>query len=152
MNNSINELNASQYIKYIAMTSSNNLTYSILEQIGNHEEDEVKYTDLLQELEDEEEKVKQMNTFVQQSEFTLDDILALELDYDTNYIKKDLIKIAEYYDISIRKKNKKDIITDIVEYETNSENTIMVERRKELWFYITEIQEDSYLSKYLIFD
>ena len=74
------------------------------------------------------------------------------MDYETNYIKKDLIKIAEYYDISIRKKNKKAIITDIVEYETNSENTIMVERRKELWFYITEIQEDSYLSKYLIFD
>ena len=134
------------------MTSNNNLTYSILEQVGNHEEDEVKYTDLLQELKDEEEKVKQLNTFVEPSEFTLDDIVALELDYETNYIKKDLIKIAEYYDISIRKKNKKEIITDIVEYETNSENTIMVERRKELWFYITEIQEDSYLSKYLIFD
>ena len=134
------------------MTSNNNLTYSILEQVGNHEEDEVKYTDLLQELKDEEEKVKQLNTFIEPSEFTLDDIVALELDYETNYIKKDLIKIAEYYDISIRKKNKKAIITDIVEYETNSENTIMVERRKELWFYITEIQEDSYLSKYLIFD
>ena len=134
------------------MTTNNNLTYSILEQVGNHEEDEVKYTDLLQELKDEEEKVKQLNTFVEPSEFTLDDIVALELDYETNYIKKDLIKIAEYYDISIRKKNKKEIITDIVEYETNSENTIMVERRKELWFYITEIQEDSYLSKYLIFD
>ena len=134
------------------MTSNNNLTYSILEQVGNHEEDEVKYTDLLQELKDEEEKVKQLNTFIEPSEFTLDDIVALELDYETNYIKKDLIKIAEYYDISIRKKNKKEIITDIVEYETNSENTIMVERRKELWFYITEIQEDSYLSKYLIFD
>ena len=152
MNNMINELNPSQYIKYIVMTSNNNLTYSILEQVGNHEEDEVKYTDLLQELKDEEEKVKQLNTFIEPSEFTLDDIVALELDYETNYIKKDLIKIAEYYDISIRKKNKKAIITDIVEYETNSENTIMVERRKELWFYITEIQEDSYLSKYLIFD
>ena len=152
MNNMINELNPSQYIKYIVMTSNNNLTYSILEQVGNHEEDEVKYTDLLQELKDEEEKVKQLNTFIEPSEFTLDDIVALELDYETNYIKKDLIKIAEYYDISIRKKNKKAIITDNVEYETNSENTIMVERRKELWFYITEIQEDSYLSKYLIFD
>ena len=134
------------------MTSNNNLTYSILEQVGNHEEEEIQYTDLLQELKNEEEKIEQMNSFVESTEFTLDDIVALQLDYDTNYLKKDLIKIAEYYDISVRKKNKKDIINEIVEYETNSENTIMVERRKELWFYITEIQEDSYLSKYLIFD
>ena len=37
-------------------------------------------------------------------EVTLDDITALEVEYDTNYIKKDLVKIAEYYEISIRKK------------------------------------------------
>ena len=35
----------------------------------------------------------------------MDDYIASELDYQTNYIKKDLEKIADYYEISKRKKN-----------------------------------------------
>ena len=143
---------------YIVMANQNNLTYSIFENVGNHEEeDAVEYADLMQQLKEQEEEMSRQNSIVESSdddnsEPTLDDIMALQLDYDSNYTKKDLVKIAEYYEISVRKKNKKDIIQDIVEYETNPENTIMVQRRKELWFYISEIQEDSYLSKYLIFD
>lgn len=141
------------------MANQNNLTYSIFENVGNHEEEDVvEYAELMQQLKEQEEEMSKKNNIVESSdddsinEPTLDDIMALQLDYDTNYTKKDLVKISEYYDISVRKKNKKDIIQDIVEYETNPENTIMVQRRKELWFYISEIQEDSYLSKYLIFD
>ena len=49
-------------------------------------------------------------------------------------------------------KNKQDLISEIVIFETSEENIAIVERRKELWFYINEIREDKYLSKYLIFD
>ena len=76
---------------------------------------------------------------------------ALELEYN-DYLKKDLVKICEYYKISTRKKRKGDLIDDIIEYELNSENFLFTERRKMLWEYIYELIEDEYLNKYIIFN
>ena len=76
---------------------------------------------------------------------------ALELEYN-DYLKKDLVKICEYYKISTRKKKKGDLIDDIIEYELNPENFLFTERRKMLWEYIYELIEDEYLNKYIIFN
>tara|TARA_X000000368_G_scaffold75127_1_gene55580 strand:+ start:5411 stop:5902 length:492 start_codon:yes stop_codon:yes gene_type:complete len=100
-----------------------------------------------------------------------DRILALSLSYDTNYKITDLSKIAEYYSISLTKlhhmenaianaKNKKknvkkkkdELIKDIVEFEEDELNTNVVNRRKELWFYIDELKSDKYLQKHIIFN
>ncbi len=129
---------------------TNNLNYSVFEPEIDDTIESTTYDDIMKEVEEEEKK--QTNSNIMFGEVTLDDITALEIEYDTNYIKKELIKIAEYYEISIRKKNKKDLISEIVIFETSGENIAIVERRKELWFYINEIREDKYLSKYLIFD
>lgn len=72
--------------------------------------------------------------------------------YDNEYTKKELSRIAEYYDISRRKKKKNDLIDDIVTFELNLLNSELVERRKRLWGYIEEIKIDKFLSKYLILD
>ena len=77
-----------------------------------------------------------------------DRILALSLSYDTNYKITDLSKIAEYYSISLTKLND-------IEYSDNKEdflNTNVVNRRKELWFYIDELKSDKYLQKHIIFN
>jgi len=76
---------------------------------------------------------------------------ALELEYN-EYLKKDLVKICEYYKLSVRKKKKADLIDDIIEYELNPENFLLTERRKMLWEYIYELIEDEYLNKYIIFN
>ncbi len=100
-----------------------------------------------------------------------DRILALSLSYDTNYKISDLSKIAEYYSISLTKlhdmenpntntKNKKknvkkkkdELIKDIVQFEEDKLNTNVVNRRKELWFYIDELKSDKYLQKHIIFN
>ena len=110
-----------------------------------------------------------------------DRILALSLSYDTNYKITDLSKIAEYYSISLTKlndiensnakvnsnansntnaKNKKknvkkkkdELIKDIVQFEEDELNTNVVNRRKELWFYIDELKSDKYLQKHIIFN
>tara|TARA_B100001059_G_C17836133_1_gene588273 strand:+ start:5808 stop:6212 length:405 start_codon:yes stop_codon:yes gene_type:complete len=134
------------------MSTNNNLTFSLYENESKHEEEDVDYNEILKDIEEEESKRELSNKNVIHDEVSLDDMAARELDYDTNYTKKDLVKIAEYYEISIRKKNKSVIISDIVIFESAIENTAIVERRRELWFYINEINEDKYLSKYLIFD
>ena len=81
-----------------------------------------------------------------------DSAYAQILDYKTNFLKKDLIKIAEYYDISIRKKTKDILIEDILAFENNPENCIVIERRQTLWFYLNELMDDNHLRKYIIFD
>ena len=81
-----------------------------------------------------------------------DSVYAQILDYKTNFLKKDLIKIAEYYDISIRKKTKDILIEDILAFENNPENCIVIERRQTLWFYLNELMDDNHLRKYIIFD
>ena len=79
------------------------------------------------------------------------DIIAQEIDYQTNYTKKDLDKIADYYNINKRKK-KIELVEDIVEFENNMINIEIVYKRKRMWSYIDEIKSDKYLSRYLIFD
>lgn len=130
--------------------TTNNLTFSLVEP--KEEGSDVDYNEILKDMENEEKYLLDNNQNTIQQELSLDDITARELDYDTNNTKKALIKIAEYYEIPIRKKTKADIISEIVIFENEIENVAIVERRRELWFYINEISEDKYLSKYLIFD
>tara|TARA_Y100000389_G_C17451148_1_gene514902 strand:- start:2291 stop:2719 length:429 start_codon:yes stop_codon:yes gene_type:complete len=72
--------------------------------------------------------------------------------YDSEYTKKEIIRIVEYYKLSKRKKKKNELIDDIVNFELDVSNQEIVERRKRLWGYIEEIKIDEYLSKYLILD
>ena len=130
--------------------TTNNLTFSLVEP--KEEGSDVDYNEILKDMENEEKYLLDNNQNTIQQELSLDDITAREIDYDTNNTKKALIKIAEYYEIPIRKKTKADIISEIVIFENEIENVAIVERRRELWFYINEISEDKYLSKYLIFD
>jgi hypothetical protein len=83
---------------------------------------------------------------------TMDDYIASELNYRTNYIKKDLERIADYYEISKRKKKKEDLIEDIVLFEKDPENVVKVYQRKKMWKYIEEIKKDKYLKQFLILD
>ena len=74
-----------------------------------------------------------------------------QLEYEINYTVKMLTHILEYYKISKRKLKKQDMIRKIIEFETNIENIDIVERRRLLWQYISELKDDEYMSKYVIF-
>ena len=118
-----------------------NITFSLQEEHSD-ESPEVTYTQLLHEVD--------MLELTTQS--TMDDYVAAEINYQTNFTKKELDRIADYYSISKRKKRKADIVTDIVIFEKDQENLPLVHKRKKLWAYIQEIKEDKYLSKFLILD
>ena len=81
-----------------------------------------------------------------------DDFYAQEINYDTNFTKKDLEKIAAYYEIPKRRKKKSQLIEEIILYEKNPENIYIVFQRKKLWGYIKELKEDNYLRQFIIFD
>lgn len=109
----------------------------------------VQYNNLREEVMNTEtpeidEQVEQINN--------MDNFVAISYEYDENYKKKELDRIADYYGISKRKKRKADLIQDIVLFEINPLNNDIVQKRKTLWFYMDEILNDDFLKKYIILD
>ncbi len=115
--------------------------------ISSKKETSVTYDDLLEQVNNKAENISQDDM-----DLYCDLYFAEVLDYKDNYTKKQLEFIAGYYDIKTRKKKKEELAEDIVIFEKAEENAGLVQRRKMMWFYIDEIQNDSYLSKYLILE
>jgi len=132
------------------MTQNNthNLQYSLEENKKNN--DKVSYEDVLQEVDSLDEVLPDLEIYVEEDILGMDNYLASELDYQTNYIKKDLERIADYYEISKRKKRKDELVEVIVLFEKDLVNIQKVYQRKKLWKYIEEIKKDKYLSQFLI--
>tara|TARA_Y100001970_G_scaffold293088_1_gene437666 strand:- start:5989 stop:6369 length:381 start_codon:yes stop_codon:yes gene_type:complete len=82
-------------------------------------------------------------------DYNMDNYIALETEYNINYIIPQLHHIAKYYDISVRKKNKGEIVQDIVLFELDPTNIEIVTRRQYLWQCVNEINSDNYLHKFL---
>ena len=109
-----------------------NITFTLSETIESNREN-VSYEELLEEVNN------------------MDDFVAIEVNYECNFTKKELVRIAEYYELEKCKRiKKKELIRNIVLFEKNPENTFIVFQRKKLWDYIREIKDDNYLRKFLL--
>ena len=79
-----------------------------------------------------------------------------ELYYNEEYSVKELLKICNYYGIdkNIRtsKCKKQDIISTIVYFEGLLENYLIVQQRNLMWAYMTELNNDSKMKKYSIWN
>ena len=130
--------------------SSKNLSFSLIESaIEEKKPTEVTYDSLVSMV---NEQASDVNSSWTEEGLSLDDYVASELDYNENYTKKQLELIADYYEISKRKKKKAELIEEIVIFEKEPSNYDITQRRKTLWFYMAEINNDSFLSKFLILD
>ena len=127
--------------------ANKNLSYSLIER-NKTTDSNVTYESLIEQVNAESYKLEDLNM----DYLTIDDYVASEVDYDTNYTKKQLELICDYYGISKRKKRKQDLVEEIVIFEKEPSNFDIVQRRKTMWFYIDEISNDSFLSKFLILD
>jgi hypothetical protein len=81
-------------------------------------------------------------------------IITHGLDYDMNYNLKQLIRICDYYgiskDIKINKLKKNEIINFLLDFEENDANTVIVYKRKQLWYFLSELKNDKFMKKYVI--
>lgn len=96
-----------------------------------------------------EEIMEMVNEKYNEQENNMDNYIALEIDYHLNFIKTQLVQIAKYYNISVRKKIKAELVQDLVIFELDPQNIEIVSKRKHLWNCIDEIKGDKYLSKFL---
>jgi hypothetical protein len=88
------------------------------------------------------------------SEFIDDDVDAHE-EYDS-YTLKQLTYICEYYGISKKMKLKCntprcEIVNTLIYFENLPINYVIVNRRRQLWFYLSELKSDKYLKKFIFF-
>ena len=77
-----------------------------------------------------------------------------EIYYNEKYTIKDLMKICNYYgidkNIKSSKCKKQDIVSTIVFFEGQVENTELVNRRHNMWAYMTELTADPKMRMYLL--
>jgi hypothetical protein len=76
------------------------------------------------------------------------------INYNDNYTIKELFIICEYYGfakvLKSNKCNKEEIIQFLVEFERNPNNSVIVFRRQNMWFYINELKNDKIMKKYVL--
>ena len=135
------------------MNNTQNLSFLLHEKNSDNDEN-ISYNELMVDL---DEKYEQKTKNEEHNDLggyyeDVDQYETMDLNYNTNFTKKQLDRIAEYYEISKRKKNKQELIVDIILFELNPENEYIVFKRKQLWEYMKEIKADKYLSKFLILD
>ena len=135
------------------MNNIQNLSFSLHEKNSDNDEN-ISYDELMIDLDEKYEQKTKNDEYNDLGGYyeDIDQYETMDLNYNTNFTKKQLERIAEYYEISKRKKNKQELIVDIILFELNPENEYIAFKRKQLWEYMKEIKADKYLSKFLILD
>lgn len=76
------------------------------------------------------------------------------INYNENYTLKELLIICEYYgfakDLKNNKYNKEQIINFLVTFETDINNSDIVFKRQNMWFYINELKHDKFMKKFVL--
>ena len=106
------------------------------------------------------EQINYINTAIDSNSNRIcieDDYMYTEMvNYDMNYTVKQLLLICDYYglmkDVRTNKMKKQDVIEQILLFENNMENYEVVIRRKELWYYISELKTDKMMKKFIIWN
>ena len=124
----------------------------------NGKNNETDFELLLKEIEDTQinyyllcDTNSNINNFGHHSE---SEILTKQLVYEMEYNVKQLIKICDYYgiskDIKVSKLKKPEIINFLIDFEENSDNIEIVYKRQQFWYFMSELKNDKFMKKYII--
>ena len=84
-------------------------------------------------------------------DFDTDNFIAKQLDYQENTTMPELKRIAEYYDISVRKLRKDELIQELVIFEGDPVNAEVYLKRLQAWYWMKELKSDPKLKQYVLF-
>jgi hypothetical protein len=120
------------------------------------DEPNIKLTYFVNEIKEDNNEINIDDFLFEIENNQLNDELTLPqiINYNENYIVKELFIICEYYgfakDLKSNKCNKEEIIQFLVEFERNQNNSDIVFRRQNMWFYINELKNDKIMKKYVL--
>jgi hypothetical protein len=128
-----------------------NIDDNFLPLYNNNDSIENELNTILKEINDESIGI---NSELYYNSLLESDIMTKSLDYHMNYNVKQLMLICDYYGLLREVKNnkfkKQEIIALIVDFEENIENTLVVYKRKQLWYFINELKNDKFMKKYIL--
>jgi hypothetical protein len=110
----------------------------------------------LEEIENQEKEEINIQEFMAQMENELDDDLAVPkmINYHENFTVKELLLICDYYgfakELKTNKCNKDQIIEILVSFESDLNNSDIVFKRQNMWFYMSELKNDKFMKKFLL--
>jgi hypothetical protein len=134
----------------MSFCNEQNISLSIYDNLNeNYIENNVDLTELLNEISNTE--IYNNNNSIRNDEF-----ISRIISYKLNYKIKDLLNICDYYGITKDIKNKNNkfnkeiIINFLIAFESNPNNTELVNKRQNMWFYINELKNDKFMKKYVL--
>lgn len=110
----------------------------------------------LEEIETQEKEEINIQEFMAEIENELDDDLAVPkmINYHENFTVKELLLICDYYgfakELKNNKCNKDQIIEFLVSFESDLNNSDIVFKRQNMWFYMSELKNDKFMKKFLL--
>jgi hypothetical protein len=111
-----------------------------LEEIENQEKEEINIEEFMAEIEN--------------SELTDDLAVTQMVNYRENFTVKELLLICDYYgfakELKNNKCNKEQIIEILVSFESDLNNYEVIFKRQNLWFYMSELKNDKFMKKFLL--
>jgi hypothetical protein len=106
------------------------------------------------EIDYDKELYDYLNNYNTENNQNHDLYISQKINYQTNFTVKELLLICDYYGIAKQLKaakcNKEDVVTVLVNFEMDPANFEIVTRRKKIWFYMSELKNDKYMKKYIL--
>jgi hypothetical protein len=124
---------------------------------NNYNEQNVSISYYIEEIENQEKEEINIEEFIaeiENQEFDDDLYVPKMINYHENYTVRDLLLICDYYgfakELKSNKCNKDQIIEILVSFESNLDNSDIVFKRQNMWFYINELKNDKFMKKFLL--
>lgn len=94
------------------------------------------------------------NTEINNTEINNNSYIQQALNYNKKYKLKELLLICQYYGfanhLKNNKYNKEQIIQFLISFEHDSNNSDIVYKRQNMWFYINELKNDKFMNKFVL--
>ena len=124
---------------------------------NNYNEQNLAISYYIEEIENQEKEGINIEEFMAEIENNeLDDDLTVPkmINYHENFTVKELLLICDYYgfakELKTNKCNKDQIIEILVSFESDLNNSDIVFKRQNMWFFINELKNDKFMKRFLL--
>jgi len=112
------------------------------------------YVEEIENQEKESLNIEEFMAEIENSELNDDIMVTKMINYRVNFTVKELLLICDYYgfakDLKNNKCNKDQIIEILISFESDLNNSDIVFKRQNMWFYMSELKNDKFMKKYLL--
>ena len=124
---------------------------------NNYNEQNLAISYYIEEIENQEKEGINIEEFMAEIENNeLDDDLTVPkmINYHENFTVKEWLLICDYYgfskELKTNKCNKDQIIGILVSFESDINNSDIVFKRQNMWFFINELKNDKFIKRFLL--